>query len=75
MTVIVDKFIVDDNHFTKIESPDFKKMSKIGFHPSFNLPSRHTLARECLKRHDELRDVIKKFFSSKGQRVSLTSDC
>ena len=65
MTVIVDKFNVDGNPFTEIESPGFKKMTKIGFHLSFTLPSRRTLARECLKRHDELRDVIKKFISSK----------
>lgn len=72
--VIVDKFILDGNSYTEIESPAFKRMAKIGFHPSFKLPGRHTLARSILQRHEDLRVSLKKFFVSKKQRVSLTSD-
>lgn len=72
---IVDKFIIDETSFLEIDKPGFRKMCKVGFHPSFNLPGRHTLANDVMKRHESLRESLRKFFSTKSQRVSLTSDC
>lgn len=72
---VVDKFLVDGTPYAEIDKPGFRKMCKVGFHPSFTLPGRKKLAAACMSRHESLRDQLKKYFSTRKQRASLTSDC
>ena len=63
--------IKDNKPFSIVEDEGFVEFLW-DLNPRFKLPSRWTVARDCLKVYAEEAKVIKKLL--KGQRVSLTTD-
>nr|XP_016463601.1 PREDICTED: zinc finger BED domain-containing protein RICESLEEPER 3-like [Nicotiana tabacum] len=63
--------IIDEQSFKVVEEEGFKKLMAKAL-PNFELPSRVTVARDCLKIYQEEKEKLKKLI--KNQHVYLTSD-
>uniref|UniRef100_A0A0A9FJH0 BED-type domain-containing protein n=1 Tax=Arundo donax TaxID=35708 RepID=A0A0A9FJH0_ARUDO len=70
-TALAKMIILDEMPFRVVEGEGFKCYSKT-LEPRFDLPSRTTVARDCLKIYIEEKARLKK--SMKGHRICLTTD-
>ncbi|XP_049364277.1 zinc finger BED domain-containing protein RICESLEEPER 2-like [Solanum verrucosum] len=67
---ITEFIIIDEQPFRAIEGEGFKKLMAKSF-PNFDVPSRVTVARHCLRIYQEEKEKLKELI--KNQRVCLTS--
>ena len=63
--------IIDELPFRQVEKEGFKNFCMV-MQPRFNVPSRTTVARDCLKLFYEEKEKLKKVL--KKQRLCLTTD-
>ncbi|KAL0308961.1 UNVERIFIED_CONTAM: putative AC transposase [Sesamum radiatum] len=63
--------IIDELPFKFVEGEGFRAYSR-ALEPSFEVPSRHTVARDCMKIFIKEKRKLKKLF--KSERVCLTTD-
>ncbi|KAL0287490.1 UNVERIFIED_CONTAM: Zinc finger BED domain-containing protein DAYSLEEPER [Sesamum angustifolium] len=63
--------IIDELPFKFVEGEGFRAYSR-ALEPSFEVPSKHTVARDCMKIFIEEKMKLKKLF--KSERVCLTTD-
>ncbi|KAH0681794.1 hypothetical protein KY289_019546 [Solanum tuberosum] len=68
---ITEFIIIDEQPFRAVEGEGFKKLMAKAF-PNFEVPSRVTVARHCLRIYQEEKEKLKELI--KNQRVCLTSD-
>ncbi|KAM3220921.1 hypothetical protein P3L10_020189 [Capsicum annuum] len=68
---IVEFVIIDEQSFRVVEGGGFKKLISLIL-PNYDLPSRFTVARQCLRIYQEEKQKLKRLI--KGQRVCITSD-
>ncbi|KAH0725157.1 hypothetical protein KY284_001022 [Solanum tuberosum] len=68
---IAEFVIIDEQPFKVVEGEGFKKLMAKAL-PNFELPSRVTVARHCLKIYQEEKEKLKKFV--KNQHICITSD-
>jgi len=68
---IAEFVILDEQPFRVVEGEGFKKLMAKAL-PNFELPSRVTVARHCLRIYHEEKEKLKNLI--KNQRVCLTSD-
>lgn len=68
---IAEFVIIDEQPFKVVEGEGFKKLMAKAL-PNFELPSRVTVARHCLKIYQEEKEKLKKLV--KNQRICITSD-
>jgi hypothetical protein len=69
--LLVQYFILCELLFSHVESEGFMLFAN-GLEPRFNLPSRITIQRDCLKLYEEEKVHLKALMS--GQRICLTTD-
>ncbi|XP_074573505.1 zinc finger BED domain-containing protein RICESLEEPER 1-like [Curcuma longa] len=70
--LLLAKMVIRDEHpFRVVEGAGFKEFVH-GLQPRFNIPSRFTVARDCMKLYEDERRKLKKSLSS--ERVNLTTD-
>lgn len=69
--LLVQYLILCELSFSHIESEGFTLFVN-GFEPKFNMPSRVTVQRDCLKLYEEEKVHLKALMS--GQRICLTVD-
>lgn len=65
--------IVDELPFSHVENVSFKHLMSITC-PRFNVPSRITITRDCLKLYLEEKLKLIAYFKNYSQMVSLTID-
>jgi len=63
--------IIDEMPFRSVEGEGFKRYSKV-LQPRFEVPSRITVARDCMQRYVEEKPKLKKLL--KNHRICLTTD-
>jgi len=63
--------IIDEMPFRSVEGEGFKRYSKV-LQPRFEVPSRITVARDCMQRYVEEKPKLKKLL--KNHRIYLTID-
>jgi len=68
---IAEFVIIDEQPFKVVEGEGFKKLMAKAL-PNFELPSRVTVARHCLKIYQEEKEKLKKLV--KNQHICITSD-
>ncbi|KAH0781586.1 hypothetical protein KY290_001184 [Solanum tuberosum] len=68
---IAEFVIIDEQPFRVVEGEGFKRLISLIL-PNYELPSRITVARQCLKIYQEEKQKLKRLV--KGQRVCITSD-
>ncbi|KAH0670555.1 hypothetical protein KY290_025971 [Solanum tuberosum] len=68
---ITEFIIIDEQPFRAVEGEGFKKLMAKAF-PNFEVPSRVTVARHCLRIYQEEKEKLKELI--KNQRICLTSD-
>ena len=64
--------IVDEMLFRVVEGEGFVEYSRT-LEPRFTIPSKWTVARECMKLYDEEKEKLKGLI--KDRRICLTTDC
>ncbi|XP_049361003.1 zinc finger BED domain-containing protein RICESLEEPER 2-like [Solanum verrucosum] len=67
---ITEFIIIDEQPFRVVEGEGFKKLMAKAF-PNFEVPSRVTVARHCLRIYQEEKEKLKELI--KNQRVCLTN--
>uniref|UniRef100_A0A803MLD9 Transposase n=1 Tax=Chenopodium quinoa TaxID=63459 RepID=A0A803MLD9_CHEQI len=65
--------IVDELPFRHVEKPGFRHFMSVVC-PRFHIPSRTTIARDCLQLHAKERTQLKELLRMKCQRISVTTD-
>ena len=65
--------ILDEMPFRAVEGEGFKRMMN-QIEPRFQIPSRSTITRDCLRLHMEESIKLKRYFKKTNVRVSLTTD-
>jgi hypothetical protein len=68
---LVKMVIIDELPFNFVEGKGFRLFSRT-VQPRFDIPSRFTIVRDCLKLDVEEKERLKRAF--KGQRLCLTTD-
>jgi hypothetical protein len=68
---LAEMVLIDEMPFKTVDGERFKRYSKV-LQPRFDLPSRVTLARDCMQRYFEEKPKLKKVL--KNQRMCLTTD-
>lgn len=69
---LAEMVILDEYPFRAVEGQGFIKYSKC-LEPRFSLPSRWTVAKDCIKVYNQEKKKLKSLIS--GRRISMTSDC
>uniref|UniRef100_A0A803NEX3 Zinc finger BED domain-containing protein RICESLEEPER 2-like n=1 Tax=Chenopodium quinoa TaxID=63459 RepID=A0A803NEX3_CHEQI len=64
--------IVDELSFKHVEKPGFRHFVQVAC-PQFHIPSRVTIARDCLKLYYSEKDKLREMFKT-CQRISVTTD-
>lgn len=65
--------LVDELPFKFVENEGFRHFVSIAC-PRFNVPSRHTITRDCFKIYMEEKKKLKSIFNSSSQRICITTD-
>ena len=65
--------IVDELPFKFVEHEGFRNYSNV-LQPRFIVPTRTTVARDCIRFYSIERDRLKIFLEKYTQRISLTTD-
>ena len=68
---LVKMVIIDELPFNFVEGKGFRLFSRT-LQPIFDIPSRFTVMRDCLKLYVEEKERLKR--ALKGQRLCLTTD-
>jgi hypothetical protein len=68
---LVKMVIIDELPFNFVEGKEFRLFSRT-LQPRFDIPSRFTVMRDCLKLYVEEKERLKR--ALKGQRLCLTTD-
>lgn len=68
---IAEFIIIDEQPFRVVEGEGFKRLMSLIL-PNYNLPSRITVARQCLRIYQEEKPKLKRVI--KGHRICITSD-
>lgn len=69
---LAEMVILDEYPFRMVEGQGFIKYSKC-LEPGFSLPSRWTVAKDCIKVYNQEKKKLKSQLS--GRRISMTTDC
>ncbi|XP_074367181.1 zinc finger BED domain-containing protein DAYSLEEPER-like [Apium graveolens] len=69
---LAEMVIIDEYPFRMVEGQGFVKYTNC-LEPRFVLPSRWTVARDCIKVYKEEKKKLKSVI--KGKRISMTTDC
>ncbi|CAN6196343.1 unnamed protein product [Urochloa humidicola] len=68
---LADMIIIDEMPFRSVEGEGFKRYSMV-LQPKFELPSRITVARDCMQVYYDEKPRLKRML--KNQRICLTTD-
>ncbi|KAL2906539.1 Zinc finger BED domain-containing protein RICESLEEPER 2 [Bienertia sinuspersici] len=69
---LIYMIIVDELPFKHVEKPGFKYLMQTAC-PNFHIPSRTTIARDCLKLYYSEKERLREMFQT-CQRISVTTD-
>jgi hypothetical protein len=70
----LNEMIVEDElPFLFVDGNGFRKFMKV-VEPRFNIPSRFTVMRDCVKMYLKIKSDLKQMFMTSNQRVCLTTD-
>uniref|UniRef100_A0A803MX30 BED-type domain-containing protein n=1 Tax=Chenopodium quinoa TaxID=63459 RepID=A0A803MX30_CHEQI len=69
---LVHMIIVDELPFKHVEKPGFRHFVQVAC-PQFHIPSRVTIARDCLKLYYSEKEKLREMFKT-CQRISVTTD-
>ncbi|XBI28102.1 hypothetical protein VPH35_052403 [Triticum aestivum] len=70
---LAEMVIVDELPFAFVEKPGFRRFVAKAC-PRFNVPSRRTVTRDCVRIHYREKVKLKKFFKESCERVCVTTD-
>ncbi|XP_028794972.1 zinc finger BED domain-containing protein RICESLEEPER 2-like [Neltuma alba] len=70
---LVKFLILEEQPFRIVEGEGFKELLR-ALEPRFQIPSRATVTRDCLKLYYEEARRLKRYFKTLNARVSLTTD-
>ncbi|GKV39934.1 hypothetical protein SLEP1_g47628 [Rubroshorea leprosula] len=71
---LAEMLIIDEDSFSLVEKLGFRRFCEVALPPTFKIPSRRTITRQCYKIYAEHRTALKIFFKESNLRVSLTTD-
>uniref|UniRef100_A0A803M8I5 Uncharacterized protein n=1 Tax=Chenopodium quinoa TaxID=63459 RepID=A0A803M8I5_CHEQI len=69
---LIYMIIVDELPFKHVEKPGFKHLKQVAC-PQFTIPSRVTIARDCVKLYYTEKERLREMFKA-CQRISVTTD-
>uniref|UniRef100_A0A803KUC3 Transposase n=1 Tax=Chenopodium quinoa TaxID=63459 RepID=A0A803KUC3_CHEQI len=69
---LIHMIIVDELPFKHVEKPGFRHFVQVAC-PQFHIPSRVTIARDCLKLYYSEKEKLREMFKT-CQRISVTTD-
>ena len=70
---LAEMVIMDELSFRAVEAHGFKRFCRT-LEPKFQVPSRTTVARDCIKLYQNERDKLQKILGSSANRFSFTTD-
>ncbi|GKV41999.1 hypothetical protein SLEP1_g49461 [Rubroshorea leprosula] len=71
---LAEMLIIDEDSFSLVEKLGFMRFCEVALPPTFEIPSKRTITKECYDIYVEHRIALKKFFKESNLRVSLTTD-
>ncbi|GKV51971.1 hypothetical protein SLEP1_g58582 [Rubroshorea leprosula] len=71
---LAEMLIIDEDSFSLVEKLGFRRFCEVALPPTFKIPSRRTITRQCYDIYVEHRTALKYYFKESNFRVSLTTN-